>query len=219
MKRIYARVPMEVIRQFLIDNKCSLETALREGLIGFPKREMYADAAFTFRMGNGFPGDITRIEATSIEPCLIDPTNPPLTYGQAVLMNTASGGVRQILASDSAATDIYGVTVRPFPLQQPTATNFGAVALAGQASPPVTGVIDVIRSGYVLVNLNNFAAQPSVKGGGVDVWFAATANPNTQSFFNAVHSGGNSFTITGNTKTTFNGPPDANGFVELALNI
>lgn len=219
MKRIYARVSWEEIRRFLIDNQCSLQTAMKDGLIGFPKREMFADAAFTFRMGQGFPGDITRVEDAKVEPCLIDPTNPPLAYGQAVILNTASGGVRQILAGDSAATDIYGITIRPFPLQTPTAVNFGAVALAGQATPPTTGTIDVLRSGWAIVNLNNFAASPSIKGGLVDVWFAATAAPNTNSFFNATHTGGSSFSITGNDKTTFNGPPDPNGFCELAFNV
>lgn len=218
MKRIYAKVSWEDIRRFLIDNNCSLETAMKEGLIGFPQREMFCDAAFTFRMGQGFPGDVTRVEAAAIEPCLIDVTNPPLAYGQAVILNTASGGVRQVLAGDGALVDIYGITVRPFPLQQSTATNFGAVALSGTIAPPTTGVIDVLRSGYVLGQLNNFAALPSVKGGVVDVWFAATAAPNTQSFFNATHIGGSSFTI-GSSKTTFNGPPDPNGVVEIALNI
>lgn len=217
MKRIYAHVSWEDIRRFLIDNSCSLDQALKQGLIGFPKREMFCDAAFTFRMGQGFAGDVTRIEAASVEPCLIDPTNPPTQYGQPVVLAAASGGVRQVLAGDGALTDIYGITVRPFPLQIPTATNFGAVALAGTSVPPTTGVIDVIRSGYVLSTLNNFAAQPSVKGGQVFVWFAATALPNTQSQPNAVTSG-STFTIT-SSKTTFNGPPDPNGIVEIALNI
>lgn len=219
MKKIRAKVPWEVIQAFLIDNGCSLQKAMDEGLIGFPKRDTFCDAAFTFRMGQGFPGDITRVEGAKVEPCLIDPTNPPLTYGQAVVLNTASGGVRQILATDGALTDVYGISVRPFPLQTPTAVNFGAVALAGQATPPTTGVIDVLRSGYIIANLGNFAASPSVKGGLVDVWFAATAAPHTQSFFEAAHTGGSSFSITGNDKTTFNGPPDANGFVEISFNV
>src|SRR5262252_1733538 len=120
MKRIYAHVSWEDIRRFLIDNSCSLDQALKQGLIGFPKREMFCDAAFTFRMGQGFAGDVTRIEAASVEPCLIDPTNPPTQYGQPVVLAAASGGVRQVLAGDGALTDIYGITVRPFPLQIPT---------------------------------------------------------------------------------------------------
>src|SRR5271170_8003134 len=84
------------------------------------------DAAFTFRMGAGFVGDVNRTHPVTIEPCLIDPTYPALNYGVAVLADQAApNGVRGLQTSDSGITAIYGITVRPFPLQQQSTTNYG----------------------------------------------------------------------------------------------
>lgn len=181
-------------------------------------RSMFADAAFTFRMGVGFPGDITRVEAATVEACLIDVNAPPTAYGQAVVIDPTTQGVRPIVAGDSGLTAIYGITVRPFPTQQQSATNFGAVTLAGTLVPPTSGVIDVLRSGYILTALNAPTTVP-VKGGAVDVWFAATSGAHIQGGFEAAHTGGSSFTIAGSTTTQFQGGVDANGVAEIAFNI
>lgn len=213
--RLVAKVPWETIRQAMRSG-LTLRDMLRDGMIG--KFGVFCDAAFTFRMGAGFAGDITRIENAKVEPCLIDSNAPPTLYGQPVVIDATTQGVRPIVAGDSALTDVYGFTIRPFPLQQGSTTNFGAVTLGGTTTPPTSGVIDVLRSGYLLSTLGNPGTN-SVKGGAVDVWFAASSGQHVQGSIEAAHTGGSSFTISGNDKTTFNGPADANNFVEIAFNV
>jgi len=191
---------------------------VEDGQIYRQGNQFFCDAAFTFRMGAGFPGDITRIELATVEPCLIDVNSPPTAYGQPVVMDPTTQGVRPIAAGDSALTAIYGFTVRPFPTQQQSTANFGATVLGGTQVPPTSGVIDVLRSGYILSQLSNPTVVP-VKGGTVDVWFAASSGAHVQGGVEAAHTGGSSFTIVGSTTTDFNGGPDANGVVEVAFNI
>ena len=171
--------------------------------------------AFPFRMGAGFPGDVNRGHPASIEPCLIDPTNPPTAYGQAVLTVTASNGVRVFAAGDTGVTSIWGVTVRPFPIQASTGTAYGGGAF-GAATPPTTGAIDVVRSGYVMAKLPTGAAAVT-KGAAVFVWCAANSGNHVQGGFESSASGGNTAALDA-TKYQFNGPADANGNVEISIN-
>ena len=171
--------------------------------------------AFPFRMGAGVPGDVNRTHPVSIEPNLIDTAAPPTAYGQAVLQAASSGGVRPFAAGDSAVTSIVGVTVRPYPLQQSSGSNYGAAAF-GSATPPTSGVIDVMRTGYILVQLNDITAAPN-KGDPVFIWSAATSTIHTQGGWEVGASGGNTAALdTG--RYMFNGPPDANGVVEIVVN-
>ena len=178
--------------------------------------------AITFRMGAGFLGDVNRNHPSSIVPCLIDPTNPPTFYGQALVAVAASNGVRMVMATDGALTDIFGISVRPFPFQSatvPGSTNYGAATIGGISAPPTSGVLDVLKSGYILVPV---VGTPAL-GGTVDVWFAAsvgtypTAGFHLQGGFEATHTGGSSFTITGR-QTLFQGGVDANQVGEIAVN-
>ncbi len=50
-------------------------------------------AAFTFRAGAGFPGNVTRQENSIIEPALIDAAAPPLLYGVPVVIDPTTQGV------------------------------------------------------------------------------------------------------------------------------
>ena len=43
------------------------------------------DIAITYRMGAGFPGDVTRTHPVDIFPRLADTTNPPTLAGQGVI--------------------------------------------------------------------------------------------------------------------------------------
>lgn len=182
-------------------------------------RHKTCDAAFTFRMGAGFAGEVNRTHPVSIEPCLIDPANPPLFYGEAVMADvTATNGVRAPVAGDSAAAGVFGVTVRPFPLQPGAASNFGAVALGAAQAPPVSGVIDILKSGYIVVSLSG-ATQP-VKGSPVFVWVAASGGGHTQGGFEAAATGGSTIALDASgTRFYFNGAPDASGLVEIAFNL
>src|SRR3954471_17671646 len=75
--------------------------------------------AFTYRMGAGFPGSVNRSHPASIEPSQMDPEAPALMYGVAMVPSADNPGmIRQIGAGDGALTKIYGVAVRPYPIQQ-----------------------------------------------------------------------------------------------------
>src|SRR5262249_5668758 len=68
----------------------------------------YGSTAIAYRMQAGFPGDVNRMHPASIEPCLIDASAPPTAYGQAVLVDGTTQGVRPLVAGDQALTDVYG---------------------------------------------------------------------------------------------------------------
>ncbi len=177
-------------------------------------RAITRDIAFPYRMGAGFPGTVNRTHPAWIEPVLIDTASPPTAYGQAIVIDPASQGVRPLAAADSALTAIYGITVRPFPMQQASATNYGAAAF-GAAAPPSNGALDVLRSGYIMTALGG--ATPASKGGLVYVWVAASSGPHVQSGFEAAPTAGSTIALDGNT--TFNGAADAASVVEIAFNV
>ena len=125
--------------------------------------------------------------------------------------------MRPFAAGDSGVTTCYGFTVRPYPLQQAAATNYGAVAL-GAATPPVTGVIDVERSGYIMTQLPA-GSSAVVKGGPVYVVIVAAAGYPLGSVAASASAGGSTTIELDATRWTFNGPADANQIVEICNNI
>lgn len=188
------------------------------------RRVRTQDVAYSYRMGAGFAGMVTRTHPVSIEPTILDATNPPTFYGEAVLVNTSANTVRQPITTDTGITLIYGITVRPYPLQASsgdasygqanfsTSSNFPALQ-AGQ-------VVDILRSGYIMVPVNVTNGSPT-KGGAVYLWVAASGTGHTQGAFEGGASGGNTASLSGYPGTvTFNGPVDTStGLVELAFNI
>lgn len=177
------------------------------------KRMKTRDVAFAFRMGAGFPGDVNRTHPASIEPCLINASAPPAFFGQAVLVGAS--GVRPITTGDQSNTVAagYGITVRPYPFQQSSASNYGAAAI-GAGAPPVTGVVDVLRAGYIMGQIPT--GQTPAKGAPVYVWATASSGSNIQGGFTSVYTALNTTQV---LNATFNGPPDASGNVEIAFNI
>lgn len=170
------------------------------------------DVAFTYRMGAGFPGDVNRTHPASILPGLMDVDEPILAYGFPTLLDVSANTYRAVNATDDAITVIDGVLVRPYPTQQ---TTGGMSASIGSATPPVTGVIDVLDDGFIMVQCNNFAAASPVKGGAVYIWTAASAGQHVLGGFEAAATGGSSTAKITNAK--FNGPPDVNGVCELQV--
>ena len=189
-----------------------LRTGISRGR--FRTRDYQASAAFQFRMGAGFVGDVNRTHPASIESCLIDSTKPPTFFGQAVAPDAASpNGVRVLAAGDSGVTHIYGVTVRPFPFQQQTtSTAFGGTAFGGE-TPPTSGIIDVLRNGYMMVTLQGAAAAS--KGAPIKVCIVAGTGY-VVGGFSADSVSGTFITLDG--ASLFNGPADSNGIVEIAVN-
>lgn len=118
-------------------------------------------AAFTYRMGAGSPGDVTRIHPSSIRAFMNDATgsNPSTFFGQAVLFHGATNTVRAIDHTDDSAlgntkVDIVGVTVRPYPTQDNgSGETFGATAF-NTGGPTPGQVVDVMSQGSILVTQN-----------------------------------------------------------------
>jgi hypothetical protein len=169
--------------------------------------------AITFRMRAGFPGEVNRSHPASIEPCLVDAAAPPTAYGQAVLIDPTTQGVRPCVIGDVALTDVWGFTVRPYPFQQASATNYGATNF-GDSVPPASGAIDVLKIGYIFTRLGGSAA--ALKGGAVFVWVAASAGAHVQGQVEAVASAGNTMALDPK-RYQFNGPADAGGLVEIIV--
>lgn len=182
-------------------------------------RRRFCDVAdpsvFLGRMPAGIAGDVSRYHPVSTEPCLIDAAKPPLSYGIPVLNGAANIGVRPYgVADQSDATDSdpWGFTVRPFPAQQQSG---GMTTTFGSGTPPTTGVIDVVRAGYIMGVLP--AGQTPAKGDRVYVWCTASAAGHTQGGIENVFSAGNTTRLA--ARYTFNGPPDASGNVEVSCNV
>lgn len=169
------------------------------------------DAAITYRMGAGYPGDVNRMHPASIIPGLQDPANPVRLYGDPVLLG-ANNSYRGYIAGDTTAAKIKGVLVRPGNISQ---TSGGMSAVFGVAAPPATSgtVFDIIEDGHVLVKCNNLAAGAPVKGGIVYVWFAASSGNDVQGGFR----GAASASAIALTNAEWTGPCDANGIGEIRV--
>jgi hypothetical protein len=177
-------------------------------------------AAFTFRAGAGFPGEVTRQENSIILPCVIDAAAPPLFYGCPVAVDTTTNGVRPIVSPDTVA-NLYGILVRPFPTSQASTTNFGNTPLGGAGVPPTSGPCSVLISGWINVQVP--AGQTlTTKNGIVYIWTAASSGVHILSGFEAVTPGGSGIQISGTgigLTTSYNGAQDANGVIELQFNV
>lgn len=179
-------------------------------------RARVLDVAFAFRMGAGFPGDVNRTHPVSVEPSLQSATSPCTAYGQALVVDGVTNTLRRLLVGDAAVTKPYGIAVRPYPTQDGGAANaFGATTL-GAATPPAAGEIDVMRSGYIMVQMNSLAGAVN-KGGAVFVWVAATVAGHVQGQYESAANGGNTAALDANLYQ-FNGPADSAGVVEISVN-
>lgn len=169
--------------------------------------------AFVYRMPSGIPGDVNRAWAATIEPNVYDANNVFSAYGVPVVLD--ANGVRPIQAGDAAAA-IYGLLVRPFPTNQQTTTSFfGSSPLGTAAVPPAAGVADVLKRGYMTVQLNGVTA--SAPGGTVYVWVGAAGGGHVVGGIEAANGGANTIAMPANCY--FRGAADASGNVEIAFNL
>jgi len=121
--------------------------------------------SFTYRMGAGIPGDITRKQNVAVEALPFDATNPPTEYGVPVVVDATSKSIRKVLGGD--LTDvIFGFLVRPYPVSNPNTTDG-----LGTSTPNTTLPANVLRRGYLNVKVN---AGTAAKEGKV---YVRTANP------------------------------------------
>ncbi|MGN5479513.1 structural cement protein Gp24 [Cupriavidus basilensis] len=161
--------------------------------------------AFQYRMPAGFAGDVQRADQATIEPQIIDPTNPPTLFGLPVKI--VNGKVQPVGAGDTAAA-VYGFNVRAYPIQ-----GNGTDPL-GTATPPTSGITDVMKRGYIMAILGG--TTDASKNGAVYVRVAAPAAGKPIGGVEAAADGANTIAL---TNAYFTGPKDAYGTVELAFNI
>jgi hypothetical protein len=172
-------------------------------------RTLDASNAILYRMAAGVPGDVTRSAmGLTVEPQIITTAgqaNAPAAYGIGVLLDATTGKVRQPTAGDTA---IYGILVRPFPIQGQTPNE-----PLGTNTPPVQGTCDVLRRGYIAALVSGVTG--ATKNGPVYCRTVAAANRPVGAF-EAAADGGNSFLV---PNAFWMGPADANGISEIAYNI
>lgn len=157
------------------------------------------DVAYQFRMPAGIPGDVNRAFAAIVEAGLMDEADPMTQYGLALkLVN----GKAQMFSGGETVKDMYGILVRPFP------TNSSQDPL-GTSTPPESGVIDILRSGYITVKL--YGATDAAKGGRVFLRIANAGVGQIVGGFEAADDGANCIEV----PAIFNGEQDASGNVEI----
>lgn len=156
--------------------------------------------AYATRVPSGFPGSISRQDSLTVVAEQIDSGTPPTAYGKPVKI--VAGKVQPIASADSA-TVVAGFSARSFPLQSTTNA-------LGSSAPPTSGLLDVMRRGFMAVTLNSGTAARhgqvyvciNVAGGAIGDIQAATS--------------ANNVAIAG---CFFEGPADAGGVVEISYNI
>lgn len=165
-------------------------------------------AVFQYRMPAGIPGAVNRMQSANVEAQQLDIVNYPTAYGVPVAIDATTHNMRKIKAADTAAS-VYGFYVRPFP------TTTGAVSDGlGVSTTPVSGIGNVLKRGYMTIQLNG--ATAAVKGGTIYVR-TVTGTGTIIGGVEAAADGTNTFALTSNSY--FMGPADTNGNVEIAFNI
>ena len=161
---------------------------------------------FTYRMPAGIPGTLNRTSTATVEAALLDATNYPTVYGVPVAVDATTKNIRKIGAGDASA-NVFGFYVRPY------VTNNSQDGL-GASTPPVSGICNVMKRGYMSVQLGGVAA--AAKGGTVYVRIAAAASGKPLGGVEAAADSTNTFVLAG---AYFTGPADASGNCEIAFNL
>ena len=159
--------------------------------------------AYTTRVPAGFAGQITRDDSKTIVPEIIDASTPPTAFGSFVKLVS---GKLQPIASGDAATVVHGVLVKSYPQQSSTNT------LGAASTPPASGVIDVLRRGYIAVPL---AQGTAAKKG--QVYVRVTAD--TGKAVGDIETAADSAKCVAVSGCFFTGAADSNGVVEVEFNI
>lgn len=162
--------------------------------------------AFQYRMPAGFAGDVQRAEVATIETQIIDSSAPPAAFGVPVKM--VGGKIQPINNAADTAASVYGFNVRAYPIQ-----GNGTDPL-GTATPPTSGVTDILKRGYIIANLGG--TTDAAKNGTV---YVRVANASAGKPIGGVEAAADSTNTVALTNAYFTGPKDAYGVVEIAFNI
>jgi hypothetical protein len=163
--------------------------------------------AFQFRMPAGIPGDLSRPATATVEAQILDATYYPTVFGVPGTIDSTSLKFRKIKAGDTASS-VTGLYVRPYPM-----TGNGTDGL-GTSTPPVSGIANVLKRGYMTVQLNG--ATASAKNGVVYVRTVANGGNTIIGGIEAAADSTNTFVL---ANAYFTGPADSGGNVEIAYNL
>jgi hypothetical protein len=163
-------------------------------------------------MPAGIPGEVTRLHTygCTIEQQKQHPTTPVTRYGDPVVIE--STGTRPIAGTDTTNV-VVGFLVRPFPGTDVTVAFPAGKVPFGAATPPTTGIVDVLRRGYISVNCR---VGTPVKGGAVHIWYGTPSGAHVIGGIEAAATASNTFEV---TNAKFTGAKDANGNVEVQFNL
>lgn len=164
-----------------------------------------SNTVFLKFMPYGPAGVLSRPHVHTNEPQVQSAANPVILYGVPVKM--VSGFATAIAASDTASV-IYGFSVRQFPRM-----DFTYAVGFGNAVPPAKGTIDIMRRGYMLVQVNAGVAAPQ---GIVYMRVATPAAGKPIGGIEAVADGANTVVVAG---AQFMNAADENGVAEISYNI
>ncbi len=160
---------------------------------------------FLYSMPFGIPGDVTRQSQSTIEGQVLDGDYPFDEYGR---FGKISSNKFLPVTTGDAATDVYGLLVRPYPT-----TGLNASDPLGTAVPPETGVANVLRRGYATVKVN---AGTAAIGGTVYIRVDTAAEGQPIGGIEAAADSTNTIAVTG---CIFMSAADASGNAEIAFNI
>lgn len=168
---------------------------------------------YQYRMGVGAAGFVNRDQESTLEPNMLDVTNPPTAYGDPVKMG-ANGRIQALAPGDTAAA-IYGWLVRPYPTQ--AAASGYPQAPFGAAAPVPGYACDVMKRGYMVVNLQG--ATAAAPGGAVFVRVSGTVPSGGK--LNGVEAAvdGTAANTPQVPGTYFKGAADNYGSTEIAYNL
>lgn len=165
--------------------------------------------AIVTRMNAAIAGAVTRsYPGQVISQEVIDGTTPPTAYGQPVKLVS---GKLQPMGSGDAATLIYAITVRPFPKTDNTGTAPGY----GPGTPPTSGIMDVMRVGFLGVKL---AVGTAVRGAQAYVVTTAGGSVAIGDIVDAASPAGGG-TAVAPANWFFTGAADANGNTEISVGV
>lgn len=160
----------------------------------------------------GVPGDITRdIRESTVEAVKINAATPAPFYGIPLVWSTPTSlGVRPFAAGD-AASALAGYNVRSNPSLGGSLTNQGF----GPSTPPLSGIGDMLKKGYMAVRVNGVTTGVA-KEGPVYVRVGAATQLKPIGGVEAVSDGANTVQL---PLTVFTGPCDAEGNAEIRYNV
>lgn len=163
--------------------------------------------AFTYRMNQGVPGDLTRPSNSTVEAQALNSSTPFTAFGAAGYMD--SSGKFSPMTAATTAVQIYGFLVRPFPFQGANASD-----PLGTSVPRTSGLADVLRRGYISVVL---AAGTALAGLNVYLRIAAGATGRPVGSIEAAPADPANCILL--TNAYFLSAADASGNVEIGFNI